>query len=122
MRALPAVPEPARCLPLQYDPQATGSIDYQQLMKQLLHSDYYALYLGTVDNTQNTLEATAVANLGSSLRNRIKPQADRLQKVGIFPCTGPSLCWSAASTAQHPLGPCNRIGPGPGAYRRTWGL
>ena len=84
MRALPAVPEPACSLPLQYDPQATGSIDYQQLMKQLLHSDYYALYLGTVDNTQNTLEATAVANLGSSLRNRIRPQADRLQKVGIF--------------------------------------
>ena len=67
---------------LQYDPQATGSIDYQQLMKQLLHSDYYALYLGTVDNTQNTLEATAVASLGSSLRNRIRPQAERLQKVG----------------------------------------
>eukprot|EP00891_Asterochloris_glomerata_P006723 jgi/Astpho2/6723/fgenesh1_pg.00102_%23_12_t len=64
-----------------YDPQATGSIDYQQLMKQLLHSDYYALYLGTVDNTQNTLEATAVASLGSSLRSRIRPQAERLQKV-----------------------------------------
>ena len=82
MRPRPAVPQPACCLPLQYDPQATGSIDYQQLMKQLLHSDYYALYLGTVDNTQNTLEATAVANLGSSLRNRIRPQAERLQKVG----------------------------------------
>ena len=109
---LPAVPELARCLPLQYDPQATGSIDYQQLMKQLLHSDYYALYLGTVDNTQNTLEATAVANLGSSLRNRIRPQAERLQKVGTFsakPWVHAVCCWSAASTAQDLLVPRNRF-------------
>ena len=80
-------------------------------MKQLLHSDYYALYLGTVDNTQNTLEATAVANLGSSLRNRIRPQAERLQKVGTFSAQAfvcAVCCQSAASTAQDLLVPRNR--------------
>lgn len=91
-------------LPLQYDPQATGSIDYQQLMKQLLHSDYYALYLGTVDNTQNTLEATAVASLGSSLRSRIRPQAERLQKVGNFSAQVPTLCCVLLICRQHSSG------------------
>lgn len=30
---------------LQYDPKATGVIEYTTLMKNLLDEDYYALYI-----------------------------------------------------------------------------
>ena len=32
-------------MPLQYDPKATGVIEYTTLMKNLLDDDYYALYI-----------------------------------------------------------------------------
>ena len=69
---------------LQYDPQATGVIDYQALMKQLLHSDYYALYLGTVDNTQNTLDATSTFNMITSLKTQFAAQSQKLKQVGLL--------------------------------------
>ena len=66
---------------LQYDPQASGVIDYQALMSQLLHSDYYALYLGTVDNTQNTLDATSTFDMITNLKRQFVTQAHKLQQV-----------------------------------------
>ena len=68
---------------MQYDPQATGVIDYQALMKQLLHSDYYALYLGTVDNTQNTLDATSTFNMIINLKSQFAAQGQKLKQVGL---------------------------------------
>lgn len=68
---------------LQYDPQATGVIDYQALMQQLLHSDYYALYLGTVDNTQNTLDATATFSMITNLKSHFTAQGRKMQQVGL---------------------------------------
>ena len=68
---------------MQYDPQATGVIDYQALMKQLLHSDYYALYLGTVDNTQNTLDATSTFNMITNLKSQFTAQGQKLKQVGL---------------------------------------
>ena len=68
---------------LQYDPQATGVIDYQALMQQLLHSDYYALYLGTVDNTQNTLDATATFGMITNLKSQFATQSSKLQQVSL---------------------------------------
>ncbi len=70
------------CL-LQYDPQASGVIDYQALMKELLHSDYYALYLGSVDNTQNTLDATSTYNMITNLKTQFAAQGHKLQQVSI---------------------------------------
>ena len=72
------------CL-LQYDPQATGVIDYQALMQQLLHSDYYALYLGSVDNTQNTLDATATFSMITNLKSQFAAQSRKLQQVRFCP-------------------------------------
>ena len=66
---------------VQYDPQASGVIDYQALMKQLLHSDYYALYLGTVDNTQNTLDATSTFDMITNLKRQFAAQGHKLQQV-----------------------------------------
>jgi len=68
---------------LQYDPQASGVIDYQALMKELLHSDYYALYLGSVDNTQNTLDATSTYNLITNLKTQFAAQGHKLQQVSM---------------------------------------
>lgn len=68
-------------LVVQYDPQASGVIDYQALMKQLLHSDYYALYLGTVDNTQNTLDATSTFDMITNLKRQFVAQGHKLQQV-----------------------------------------
>ena len=68
---------------LQYDPQATGVIDYQALMQQLLHSDYYALYLGSVDNTQNTLDATATFGMITNLKSQFAAQSGKLQQVSF---------------------------------------
>ena len=74
------------CL-LQYDPQASGVIDYQALMKELLHSDYYALYLGSVDNTQNTLDATSTYNMITNLKTQFAAQGHKLQQVSMqFTC------------------------------------
>ena len=72
------------CL-LQYDPQATGVIDYQALMQQLLHSDYYALYLGSVDNTQNTLDATATFSMITNLKSQFAAQSRKLHQVRLCP-------------------------------------
>ena len=66
---------------LQYDPQASGVIDYQALMKELLHSDYYALYLGSVDNTQNTLDATSTFDMITNLKRQFAAQGPKLQQV-----------------------------------------
>ena len=66
---------------VQHDPQASGVIDYQALMKQLLHSDYYALYLGTVDNTQNTLDATSTFDMITNLKRQFAAQGHKLQQV-----------------------------------------
>lgn len=66
---------------VQYDPQASGVIDYQALMQQLLHSDYYALYLGTVDNTQNTLDATSTFDMITNLKMQFAAQGHKLQQV-----------------------------------------
>ena len=71
---------------VQYDPQASGVIDYQALMKQLLHSDYYALYLGTVDNTQNTLDATSTFDMITNLKRQFAAQGHKLQQVAFCPC------------------------------------
>lgn len=68
---------------LQYDPQASGVIDYQALMKELLHSDYYALYLGSVDNTQNTLDATSTFDMITNLKTQFAAQAHKLQQVSM---------------------------------------
>ncbi len=68
---------------LQYDPQASGVIDYQALMKELLHSDYYALYLGSVDNTQNTLDATSTFNMITNLKTQFAAQGHKLQQVSV---------------------------------------
>ncbi|KAL0042540.1 hypothetical protein WJX79_002907 [Trebouxia sp. C0005] len=65
----------------RYDPQAAGVIDYQALMKELLHSDYYALYLGSVDNTQNTLDATSTHNMITNLKTQFAAQGSKLQQV-----------------------------------------
>ncbi|KAL0049779.1 hypothetical protein WJX82_009756 [Trebouxia sp. C0006] len=65
----------------RYDPQASGVIDYQALMKELLHSDYYALYLGSVDNTQNTLDATSTFNMITNLKTQFAAQGHKLQQV-----------------------------------------
>lgn len=56
-------------------------IDYQALMRQLLHSDYYALYLGTVDNTQNTLDATATFSMITNLKAQFATQGRKMQQV-----------------------------------------
>ena len=69
---------------MQHDPQATGVIDYQALMKELLHSDYYALYLGTVDNTQNTLDATSTFNMITNLKTQFAAQGHKLQQVSVM--------------------------------------
>lgn len=61
-------------------------IDYQALMKELLHSDYYALYLGTVDNTQNTLDATSTFNMITNLKTQFVAQGHKLQQVSINIC------------------------------------
>ena len=71
---------------VQYDPQASGVIDYQVLMKQLLHSDYYALYLGTVDNTQNTLDATSTFDMITNLKGQFAAQGRKLQQVILCSC------------------------------------
>ena len=69
---------------VQYDPQASGVIDYQALMKQLLHSDYYALYLGSVDNTQNTLDATSTFHMITNLKSQFAAQGHKLQQVCLL--------------------------------------
>ena len=69
---------------VQYDPQASGVIDYQALMKQLLHSDYYALYLGSVDNTQNTLDATSTFDMITNLNRQFAAQGHKLQQVCLL--------------------------------------
>ena len=50
-------------------------------MRQLLHSDYYALYLGTVDNTQNTLDATATFSMITNLKAQFATQGRKMQQV-----------------------------------------
>ena len=78
-----SVPEFTLSCFLQYDPQASGVIDYQALMKELLHSDYYALYLGSVDNTQNTLDATSTYNMITNLKTQFAAQRHKLQQVSM---------------------------------------
>ena len=82
---------------MQYDPQASGVIDYQALMKQLLHSDYYALYLGTVDNTQNTLDATSTFDMITNLKRQFAAQGHKLQQV----CSCKTVLLSDTGTALH---------------------
>eukprot|EP00803_Ostreobium_quekettii_P009237 evm.model.scf_479.3 EVM.evm.TU.scf_479.3 scf_479:17845-20257(+) len=40
-----------------YDPDGTGCLRYEDLMSQLLDPDYFALYVGNVDNTQARVDA-----------------------------------------------------------------
>ncbi|KAK9808647.1 hypothetical protein WJX72_001201 [[Myrmecia] bisecta] len=67
----------------RFDPEATGVLEYMGLMKGLLDSDYYALYLGAVDNTQTTKDAADMDIMAADLNKRFTAVATKLKQVFV---------------------------------------
>jgi len=65
-----------------YDPEGSGYLAYEDIVKQLLDPDYYAMYSPAgVDNTQALVDARATDKLVTNLRQRINGSLSDMIKV-----------------------------------------
>lgn len=65
-----------------YDPAGSGYLAYEDIVKQLLDKDYFAMYLPEkVDNTEATVEGQNKHKLVESMRRKIKVFADEMREV-----------------------------------------
>uniref|UniRef100_A0A383VS12 EF-hand domain-containing protein n=1 Tax=Tetradesmus obliquus TaxID=3088 RepID=A0A383VS12_TETOB len=65
-----------------YDPTGSGYLAYEDIVKQLLDGDYYAMYSPAgVDNTQALVDAQATEKLVANLRKRIKGSVADMRSV-----------------------------------------
>eukprot|EP00878_Enallax_costatus_P035636 GHUV01039820.1.p1 GENE.GHUV01039820.1~~GHUV01039820.1.p1 ORF type:complete len:188 (+),score=77.77 GHUV01039820.1:629-1192(+) len=65
-----------------YDPSGSGYLAYEDIVKQLLDADYYAMYSPAgVDNTQALVDAQGTERLVANLRKRINGTLDEIRAV-----------------------------------------
>lgn len=64
-----------------YDPEGTGFLAYEELVKQLLDPDYYALYVGNVDNTQAKVDKKEADAMMTSFISKFSPNMEGLSTV-----------------------------------------
>jgi Ca2+-binding EF-hand superfamily protein len=64
-----------------YDKGCTGYLRYEDLMRVLLDSDYYALYTGQNDITQAAADLTTVKGMVASIKAKFKSSVEDLRKV-----------------------------------------
>jgi hypothetical protein len=66
-----------------YDPDGTGCLAYEQLMGKLLDPDYFALYVGAVDNTQGRVDAQATDRMRQGLVKRFGATEETMDRVSL---------------------------------------
>lgn len=64
-----------------YDPEGTGYMRYEELMMQLLDPDYFSLYVGNVDNTQQHVDHLQTAKMIETMVAKFKHSPEAMQSV-----------------------------------------
>eukprot|EP01023_Acetabularia_acetabulum_P040624 TRINITY_DN3938_c0_g2_i1.p1 TRINITY_DN3938_c0_g2~~TRINITY_DN3938_c0_g2_i1.p1 ORF type:complete len:367 (-),score=55.95 TRINITY_DN3938_c0_g2_i1:238-1338(-) len=64
-----------------YDESGQGNIEYEQLMGVLLDPDYFALYVGNVDNTLERQKSNQHDAMIRTIRGKFKSNIDEMRKV-----------------------------------------
>ncbi|GMH32521.1 hypothetical protein BSKO_00355 [Bryopsis sp. KO-2023] len=64
-----------------YDPEGTAYLRYEQLMSQLLDPDYYSLYIGNVDNTQQHVDAIQTEAMVENMKAKFKKTPEEMHPV-----------------------------------------
>lgn len=64
-----------------YDPEGTGYMRYEELMMQLLDPDYFSLYVGNVDNTQQHVDHLQASKMIETMVAKFKDAPEAMQSV-----------------------------------------
>lgn len=64
-----------------YDPEGTGYLQYEDLMSQLLDPDYFALYIGNVDNTQQHVDEVEATKMAEAMKSKFRDTPEAMREV-----------------------------------------
>lgn len=64
-----------------FDPEGTGFIRYEELMVKLLDADYFAFYVGSVDNTQARVDLEQTTTMMNTLKSKFHATIEEMRRV-----------------------------------------
>lgn len=64
-----------------YDPEGTGFLKYEELVSCLLDADYFAFYVGNVDNTQARVDLAQTTKMMDTLKGKFVANIEEMRRV-----------------------------------------